>query len=178
MAVTDLTGTKWEFNSTITAESGYGIFSVEAEISDTTGVWSMLYVGYTFNSELEWPFVPTANNLVWMAGISPPQEQFTITGGTDVTNTDLIAWLEANATQIIEPTGNEYTLTQNLTNLTNGNITLTITADEGYSLPAQADITVTGGTIVSYDDTTGELVVTAGTTAVEVTCESGGGSND
>ena len=69
-----------------------------------------------------------------------------------------------------------YSLTQNLTNLTSGNIALTITPDEGYSLPAQADITVTGGTIVSYDSTTGELVVTAGTTAVEITCAQSGGA--
>lgn len=31
-----------------------------------------------------------------------------ITGGTDVTNVTLIAWLEANATQIIESTGSTY----------------------------------------------------------------------
>lgn len=172
MAVTDLTGTKWVFNGTITAEAGYGNFSLEAETSEISDVWSRLWVGYTFDPMERPPIIPAANSLVWMNAISAPQEEFTITGGTDATNATLIAWLEANAEQIIEPTGNEYTLTQNLTNLTSGNITLTITPDEGYSLPAQADIVVTGGSIVSYDDTTGELVVTAGTTAVEVTCES------
>lgn len=64
-----------------------------------------------------------------------------------------------------------YTLTNNLTNLTPGNITLNLSADSGYELPAQADITVTGGSIVSYNQSTGALVVTGDTTAVEVTCE-------
>ena len=181
MAVTDLTGTKWVFNDSYPYGS---IQSIARSVNFNSNNNSFVELGVEKNNADEATYIQyyTDNDVILVYDstgyaisnhwLDQAYRTIEITGGTDATNADLIAWLEANATQIIEPTGNEYTLTQNLTNLTSGNITLTITADEGYSLPAQADIVVTGGTIVSYDDTTGELVVTAGTTAVEVTCES------
>ncbi len=95
-----------------------------------------------------------------------------ITGGTDqaVTNANLIAWLEENATLI--ESSNSYKLSHSLTNLTKGNITFTITPDTGYALPStSAGITVTNGTLVSYDNTTGVIVVSGDdTTTISVTC--------
>lgn len=173
MAVTDLRGTKWRITST-TCDAGYGQFSTEIILNDIPIMGSQgdIYIGYTF--DMPGGLTPIANSVLIYTRLSELSSGDIIefTGGSDLTNANLISWMQSHAEQIIEPTGNEYTLTQNLTNLTSGNITLTITPDEGYALPAQADIVVTGGTIVSYDDTTGELVVTAGTTAVEVTCES------
>lgn len=185
MAVTDLTGTKWRINST-TCTAGYGQFSfnlikyndVEWGVYDEASISKYFCVGYVVVPNPRFPEPVARDNSLYLYDTYPSMQQVSVGDiiefgtGTDATNSSLISWLEANAEQIIEPTGNEYTLTQNLTNLTSGNITLTITADEGYSLPAQAGIVVTGGTIVSYDSTTGELVVTSGTTAVEVTCES------
>lgn len=107
MAVTDLTGTKWVFNSSITATAGYGIFSLEAEDTDVgSGVWTTLYVGY--NTAWSERPTPVANVVQWMPYIARPTGEFTITGGTDVTNSLLISWLEANATQIIETTSSTY----------------------------------------------------------------------
>ena len=173
MAITDLTGTKWRINDT-SCSASYGQFTTVITLNDMplTPFEGNIYIGYTIN-QLD-RVEPAANCVLiytYMSLLSPG-DIIEFTGGTDATNADLIAFMQAHGEQIIEPTANEYTLTQNLTNLTHGNIALTITADEGYSLPAQADIVVTGGTIVSYDDETGELVVTAETTAVEVTCES------
>lgn len=63
-----------------------------------------------------------------------------------------------------------YSLTQTLTNLTSGNVSLTITADEGYNLPST--ITVTNGTLVSWDSTTGVAVISGynANTTVSVEC--------
>ena len=92
------------------------------------------------------------------------------TGGTDVTNATLIAWLEANGTLTAPtPTANTYTLTHTLTNVTKGNITLQLTPDTGYELPDT--ITVTNGTLVSYDKTTGIAVISGDdNTSVSVEC--------
>ena len=63
-----------------------------------------------------------------------------------------------------------YTITHNLTNLTKGNITLTIQAEVGYQLPSS--ISVSNGTLVSYDSTTGVAVINGDdTTIVNVVCE-------
>lgn len=186
MAITDLRGTKWLLDEDgfvptwDTGEYGWGFpFTITFVSNETTYSRLSPYLSLptdTFDIQYDstsvWEADYNDDDELVGAWIDQSYRVIHITGGTDATNATLIAWLEANAEQIIEPTGNEYTITQNLTNLTSGNITLTITPDEGYALPAQADIVVTGGTIVSYDDTTGELVVTAGTTAVEVTCES------
>lgn len=107
MAVSDLTGTKWEFNSALTATAGYGIFDLDAITTEQAGGWSTLYVGYRWNPMAGEP-ASYANSAVWMGNIGLPQGEFTITGGDDVTDPDLIAWLEANATQIIEPTQSDY----------------------------------------------------------------------
>ena len=90
----------------------------------------------------------------------------TITGGTDATNSDLIAWLQANATQ--QTSGNQYEITETLTNLTSSNKTIQITPDTGYYLPSS--ITVTNGTLVSYNSTTGVAVISGDNAVVTVEC--------
>jgi len=65
-----------------------------------------------------------------------------------------------------------YTITHNLTNLSKGDMTFVIEADSGYNVPSSsAGITVTNGTLVSYDSSTGTLVVHGDdTTTVSITC--------
>ena len=99
--ITDLTGTTWQFNSSLTATAGYGQFSLTAEDSEMGSAWSALQVGYAFDpQDYENPFHPFANSVIWAPYMGLPAGQFTITGGTDVTNTDLISWIQANATRI------------------------------------------------------------------------------
>lgn len=176
MAVTNLTGYTWVGNSSLTISS-----SVSYSINGNGYFYE--HQGQfdgTFNSIVLQPGVldevPASmkldNSLVWVHGWDGPQP-FTIefTGGTDATNANLIAWLEANGTLTAPIQANTYTLTHTLTNLTKGNITLQITPDNGYSLPASSsDITVTNGTIVSYNNQTGVLVINGDDTTT-ISCE-------
>ena len=65
-----------------------------------------------------------------------------------------------------------YTITHDLTNLTQGDMTFVIEPDSTYTLPqSSSDITVTNGTLVSYDSSTGSIVVRGDdTTTVSVLC--------
>ena len=62
-----------------------------------------------------------------------------------------------------------YTLTHSLTNLTHGNVSFTVAADVGYALPST--VSVSNGTLVSYDNTTGIIVVSGDSAEITVTCE-------
>ena len=88
--------------------------------------------------------------------------------GTDDSNFDLITWLYENATLI--EASNSYKLKHIITNLTHGNTSFTITPDARYALPSS--ITVTNGTLISYDSTTGLIVVSGDdTTIISVECD-------
>ena len=174
MAVSDLTNTTWRLNST-TCTAGYGNFEIDFTLYDDNGIeiaseQEELSVGYGLEFMPAPQRVPQANSIIAYSNLSGVLVNYSIfiTGGTDVTNASLISWLEANATQVIP--SNEYSLSYTLTNLTNGNVSLTITADEGYSLPST--ITVTNGTLVSWDSTTGVAVISEynANTTVSVEC--------
>jgi len=108
MAVTDLTGTRWQFNDTITAEAQYGIFNLAAEASDSElSTWTDLYVGYQF---YRGEFTPIDNGVLWAPALTLPVGEFTITGGIDATNSDLISWLQSNATQIQDEPTNTFSI--------------------------------------------------------------------
>ena len=104
MAVSDLTNTTWVINST-TCTAGYGVFNVEAQTSIEGDQWNTLYIGYAFGQGETYT---QANSIVWLPFVAYPSGEFTITGGDDVTDPDLIAWFEANATQQVEPTQSDY----------------------------------------------------------------------
>lgn len=113
MAVTDLAGTTWVFNNAlpshfekkgeyytegdirgVTPTSDYGYF-IDFIWKDENGEYNCNYI-YNYNYD--------AGTTIGVATYpNGPAHYFngsmTITGGTDATNTDLIAWLEANATQ-------------------------------------------------------------------------------
>lgn len=196
MAVTDLTGTTWVFNNSLTrSDINYNVSgtvhnatytSYDFEFLDYNSdyganVFSFYY--YTIPSPYEIgdgivyiPENPLGYSEGWYFGNQHNPTSFVpttapiikITDGTDVTNSNLISWLQANATQVIP--SNEYLLTYSLTNLTNDNVSLTITADEGYNLPST--ITITDGTLVSWDSTTGVAVISGygANTTVSVEC--------
>lgn len=97
MAVTDLTNTKWLINST-TCTAGYGQFSVNHTCTpDYQG--STIFIGYDLDRTTP---VATANSVLLMGSLHTLEvnDILTIESGTDVTNSNLISWLTANATQI------------------------------------------------------------------------------
>lgn len=104
MAITNLTNTTWNIPAGWTATAGYGIFSISFKLNDEVDCTG-LDVGY--NGFLDNPNIA---DFIYVAaqhggGTSlTPSNSFTIEilGGTDVSNTKLISWLEANGTQIIE----------------------------------------------------------------------------
>lgn len=102
--ITDLTGTTWVVASGWEVESGYGQFTVDGTVvfgDNSTKEFIGVYLGYDYDEgyfevanygyfileSSNYPYAP--NNTVTI----------TFTGGTDVTNTDLITWLKANATK-------------------------------------------------------------------------------
>lgn len=105
----DLTGTKWVFNNQISMSPLQGdsyTFNFDFYMTgDQTapGGGFELIVGPDDDFELDYTNIATAyDDGVWQGEVF---SSITITGGTDVTNANLIAWLQANATQIVEPTG-------------------------------------------------------------------------
>lgn len=111
MAVTDLTGTTWvineqpsvdvnfsyniNFTAIISVETSFNIFEVNNSVSRP--IRGLRYhdpqSGYI-----------TAYSTFAIAWVSESARTISITGGTDVANTNLIAWLEANATQVVNET--------------------------------------------------------------------------
>lgn len=171
MAITDLTNTKWVFNSGISF-SVYGSFDINGScFFDGQALTNFSTMHLNAGEPGEYPpsFVLDSNYIYISGWNGSFPFTLNITGGTDATNVNLISWLQANATQIIEPTANTYTITHTLTNVNKGNITLQLTPDAGYELPDT--ITVTNGTLVSYDKTTGIAVISGDdNTSVSVEC--------
>lgn len=107
MAITDLTGTIWTFNdvidfSSIQSSVRYNInFTTHFDstlIEDATSIYlsqnSISYYVDSFLSDIQ-----VYNGSSWYEGT----DNIVIEGGTDATNANLIAWLQTNATQYIEP---------------------------------------------------------------------------
>ena len=115
MAVSDLTGYTWVGGTTlnISASATYSItgtgYFLEHQGS-FDGTFSSMQLVQAVQYETLAMF-SLNNSLVW-SGTWSGQEPFTMefTGGTDVTNATLIAWLEANGTLTapVEPTQSDY----------------------------------------------------------------------
>ena len=98
--ITDLTNTTWNIPAGWTASAGYGQFNVSVQInSDGT---PFLYIGYIWGGSDMPSLVSTSNRITGIMGsvTKNNSEAFsiTITGGEDVTNPNLIAWLQENGT--------------------------------------------------------------------------------
>lgn len=107
MAVTDLTGTKWLFNETLSIleNSSYELNFISN---------SETYAGISFVFMTNPPPNPPLVQLLYVGSISTLEafsnslpgwsnesyRTISITGGTDTTNAILIAWLQSTATQI------------------------------------------------------------------------------
>ena len=134
MSVQDLTNTTWRINDNITATSGYGNFDIypsyaedsEGNIIDNPeDYYSRFYIGYAFHSLTD--ITPQSNGIVWMSAIVPPA-LFTVGGGTDVSNPDLISWLESNATMQTSQITVDMSSLSGWSNVSAGSHTLTIKA--------------------------------------------------
>lgn len=124
MAVTDLTGTRWRWN--------WGDYTdpSSCDFENATQAGVVKSINFTASSagggtETQWTSmrfrrwhggdrnaVDYGTTNVWFSDIDGGEhsaegdyEEFYITGGTDVTNAQLIAWIEANAVQVEEPSG-------------------------------------------------------------------------
>lgn len=120
MAVTDLSGTKWQINS-ITCSAGYGNFAVgNLKHNDTPYESSYLYIGYKWDGEEG--RVATANTITIVSSHVELAVGDTIeflgngNNYNGLTNANLISWLEQNATQVKEPV---LQITPFLTNIAN-----------------------------------------------------------
>lgn len=106
MAVTDLTGTKWLINNL--PERPSTDFSFSINFSSNNNNYTQLQLKH---SAVLWNDAGIIYDDLAVYGSFGGWHQgeayrtIEITGGTDVTNRVFIAWLTANATQIIEPTG-------------------------------------------------------------------------
>lgn len=124
MAITDLTNTTWNVKADWTVSAGYGQFSINYTTDYMSLRGTFIGFGYVHTSDDgdTWYWKPTANKINNAYDTVSSGTAFTIviTGGTDATNTNLISWLETNATQVVEDAG--YTLRVNgkVLNLLNG----------------------------------------------------------
>lgn len=103
--ISDLSGTEWIINST-TCNSGYGQFDINLECYSNN--YDSIYIGYYWNGGMG-EFI-SSNDYVTVGSTEDPgindfleiDAYIEIIGGTDATNSDLISWLQANAT--MQPT--------------------------------------------------------------------------
>ena len=184
MPITDLTGCVWVANNNISASNSYTTYSINFSNNNisgsnvkiplanysygkvfSSGVNSNTFNDLCLNSSNQWIIYNNDDEYV-VETIGTLE--ITITGGTDVTNATLIAWLEENGTLTAPIQANTYTLTHNLTNVSKGNTKFTITPDAGYELPSS--VSVSNGTLVSYDSTTGEVVVSGDNAVISAEC--------
>ena len=108
-SITDITGYTWTCSST-TCSAGYGQFHVQGTTTNPNySNVDFFSIGYAFNFR-DGRFAYADSILINESpGYAEIGDSITFTGGTDVTNATLIAWLEANGTltapQITDLTG-------------------------------------------------------------------------
>lgn len=167
MPITDLTGYTWVGNSEFLPTPS--TIDVPGTFHFTSNNRSFLGLTITpqgkANTILEYDSTTVYDN----GWTDQAYRTIVITGGSSAVSggpkfSRLLSWLEANGTLTAPIQANTYNLTHSLTNLTKGNITLQITPDTGYTYPST--LTVTNGTLVSYDNTTGVAVISGDDTTV------------
>lgn len=144
MAVSDLTGTTWIINSSVSWWSSISYSSRHFIINFTSNEQSNTRFAFeNVNADDEYfviYYYPSTNywsSSVFNSGNYPPTTlsfvnqnsaycTITITGGTDATNSDLIAWLEANAVQQVPTVDTTSSFSDIALTSHEGYITLTI----------------------------------------------------
>ncbi len=99
MAITDLKGMTVTIPAGWTATAGYGKFAVD--VTNSSGSWSEFDVGYNISADGFGDIVSQENYVAfgdysYWSYPSTTSFDLTFTGGTDTTNANLIAWVEAN----------------------------------------------------------------------------------
>jgi|LSQX01.2.fsa_nt_gb uncharacterized repeat protein (TIGR02543 family) len=145
MAITNLTGTKWEFNNNpgVFNDFGFPVGTFNINFLSNDNNYTSITGSYDFNGDYSYIQYnsTTVYNGTWT---NSNYRVIEITGGTDVEDETLIAWLEANATQIIEPSG--YTISFN----SNGGTTIS-DIEEATELPTPLPTpTKSGYTFVAW----------------------------
>ena len=106
MPISDLTGTKWVLNSSLTIEEMSGLTNNSATINFTSaGIpYQQMYLNH---SDFYLYYYLIAGNTGTRSKVyddgtwsSQADRIIEITGGTDATNAGLISWLQSNATQV------------------------------------------------------------------------------
>ena len=139
MPVTDLTGTTWVLNDTITFSYSPGLPNISSFnfTSNNTSFYGFYFdvdgeaensLGYRTNQEYSFKQIYNSGGNI-ISG-KEAYKTITITGGTDATSTGLISWLEANATQQAASSKLSVDLTtlSGWSNLAPGNHTIKIVA--------------------------------------------------
>lgn len=97
LKVTDLTNTTWNIPAGWEAEAGYGVFYVEVNVDQRVFVYNVMKIGYVqVNDPPDAYNAPTSGVIQFDSYTTvQPNTALTvaITGGKDVTNPKLIAWL-------------------------------------------------------------------------------------
>lgn len=131
MALTDLTGTTWTLNSSLTSYAGgtYRMKTYSVNIETETALpayggdvdtFIAIRIGYESGNEYNqirvytslpesygnYSSLATGNDTKTLPDTwnNRYEKTFTFTGGTDATNSTLIAWVEDNCTQYVPPT--------------------------------------------------------------------------
>lgn len=152
MPISDLTGTVWLFDNTSLLASNYAtMYDVSGTINQTKPFNSLYAPLDNFNygkvlagnveEETFWDLIQNANGS-WSVYDNDNEEEIealgnsieiTVTSGTDVTNSTLIAWFEANATQQSSQLSVDLSTLSGWSDVTTGSHTLTIKAKaSGY----------------------------------------------
>lgn len=105
MSVADLTGTTWQFNSSLVLgthpharpEYDYAL-TFTSNGAGYNGLGLVLNKGMTAFSSVMYSSTTAYTGDAW---VSEAYRTITITGGSTSTNADLIAWIEENATQVV-----------------------------------------------------------------------------
>lgn len=103
MAITDLTGTTWLINSSITEPSSTIIAEINFTSNSETFAKIRIYDGLESGTEqlIGYSDIDSAPTFVYEYGwTNEAYRTIAITGGTDATNSTLIAWLESNAENV------------------------------------------------------------------------------
>lgn len=125
MPISDLTGTTWVINNTINDFPGdsfainftsngnnYTHFNPTSEAPGELIIWLLVYWDATFAGTTVY------NSGIW---VNDNYKTIEITGGTDVTNANLISWLQSNATQVVEPSASMSIGTSSISKILFGN---------------------------------------------------------
>ena len=179
MAITNLTNTTWKFNTT-TCEAGLITYYIDYTVRSKPGInFTQLKLGFYYDQGLG----TAANSLVGVYGSSNDQYEnivvndvITFTGGASVTHSDLITWIQANATQYTVDMVVDLT-TLGLTAGTTYTIYATAYAEGYVESPASNEVSYTA-TVSEYDitctlshltaDQSSDTTITAGGTATVI----------